>query len=262
MFAHRTNAQADIRAEKQELDANQDQQSNIENHVLLKQHRPDKGNLRQRSPGKRGQAQWPGQRWYALRVRLHNIQIVRQAERRDVDGNATHNLVGLEMNGDDSVNERHQGTGNNGTQQGNNHAVCSERDDRTSIRSGQHHSFHRDIDNTAAFRNNAAQRWQEQQRAKLEGCLPEVRRAKHPQQNCKKHDYPSFGELAESPASSPILSPGGTLSFFPFSSCGKSTTVRPLAPTRAGLRLNKSHLGILRRITGKNSAAMLKRTSA
>src|SRR6185437_1317273 len=110
--------QANIRAEKQEVNANQDQDGNVENKILLKKHRTNERKIGQWSPGEVRQAQISRQSRIARAVgRLHEQQIICQTERDNVVGNATDYLIGLKINRNNRVNQRNQATANDRSQQ-------------------------------------------------------------------------------------------------------------------------------------------------
>src|SRR5260370_6743560 len=99
MVANGTNGQANVCAEEKEMHTDQNHDGNVENDVLLEQHRADKGKMAQRTPRGRWQAQVGGQ---GIKTRivwgLHKQEKVRQAQRDNIDRDTTDHLVSPKVN--------------------------------------------------------------------------------------------------------------------------------------------------------------------
>ena len=65
------------------------------------------------------------------------------------------------------MDERHQAAGDHRAGDADNDAVGRQGSHHTGIGTGKHHAFHSNINNTAAFRNNASQGRQQEQRSEL-----------------------------------------------------------------------------------------------
>src|SRR5579885_1327903 len=162
MLAHRANAQPDIRMEQQVLHPQQHSNRDIKDHILLQENFIDKPKhssaMIKESQIKVRQRQRRVQRCHTFAIGENWEQKARQAQRSDINSDAADDLIRLELDSKEGMHQRHHTAGQHSNQHRKEDTMRVNHHNRPEESAGQHHSFHRHIDNAAALRNNAPQR--------------------------------------------------------------------------------------------------------
>src|SRR4029077_751811 len=174
MLPHGAEAQAEPRAEQHHVDDHQEDERHVDDHVLLEQDLAEKWQLVQAGDVDVRQQLALG----GMADVLDAVDAVDQedghAGGEDVDRDSAHDLVGTELDRDDRVDGGHQAPGEHRHRCGEPHVVQGEVGDDAEEGAGQHHAFHRDVDDTAAFRDHATEGGQQEQHGGGERRLPQV----------------------------------------------------------------------------------------